>query len=108
MSSNGVKCLGRLHPVKIHPSDLMLEEILLSLRGEKHRLFRHLASCPSCRSRASGLSGSFSSLTDLLRDLPGALSTGVLRLSRPGSGPPGGSVDYGPAIERSEQKYLER
>jgi len=94
--------------VKIHPSDLMLEEILLSLRGEKHRLFRHLASCPSCRSRASGLSGSFSSLTDLLRDLPGALSAGVLRLSRPGSGPPGGSVDYGPAIERSEQKYLER
>ena len=94
--------------MKIHPSDLMLEEILLSLRGEKHRLFSHLASCPSCRSRVGGLSGRFSSLTDLLEDLSGALSTGVLQLPRPGPGRPGDPVDYGPAIERSEQKYLER
>ena len=94
--------------MKIHPSDLMLEEVLFSLRGEEHRLFRHLASCPSCRSRVGGLSGRFSSLTDLLRDLPGALSTGVLQLSRSGPGRPRDPVDYGPAIERSEQKYLER
>ena len=86
----------------------MLEEILLSIRGEKHRLFRHLAGCPSCRSRAGGLSGTFSCLTDLLKDLSGALSTGVLRLSGPGPGRPGDPADYGPAIERSEQKYLER
>jgi tetratricopeptide (TPR) repeat protein len=94
--------------VKIHPSDLMLEEILLSLRGEKHRLFRHLASCPSCRSRVAGVSGRFSCLTDLLKDLSGALSTGALRLSRPSPGGPDDPADYGPAIERSEQKYLER
>jgi tetratricopeptide (TPR) repeat protein len=94
--------------VKIHPSDLMLEEILLSLRGEKHRLLSHLASCPSCRSRVGGMSGKFSCLTDLLKDLTGALGTGVLRLSRPGPGGPGDPTDYGPAIARSEQKYLER
>jgi tetratricopeptide (TPR) repeat protein len=94
--------------VKIHPSDLTLEEILLSLHGENHRLFSHLASCPSCRARVGGLSGRFSCLTNLLKDLPGALSTGVLQLSRPGQGRPGDPVDYGPAIERSEQKYLER
>jgi tetratricopeptide (TPR) repeat protein len=86
----------------------MLEEILLSLHGEKHRLFSHLASCPSCRSRVGGMSGKFSCLTDLLKDLSGALSTGVLRLSRPGPGGPAASADYGPAIARSERKYLER
>jgi tetratricopeptide (TPR) repeat protein len=94
--------------VKIHPSDLMLEEMLLSLRGEQQRLMVHLASCPSCRSRLGGLSGQFSCLADLLKDLSGALTTGTLRLSRLGPGRPGDSVDYGPAIERSEQQYLER
>jgi tetratricopeptide (TPR) repeat protein len=94
--------------VKIHPSDLTLEEILFSPRGEKHRLFRHLASCASCRSKVGGLSGRFSSLTDLLGDLSGALSTGVLQLTRPGPGRPRDPVEYGPAIERSEQKYIER
>jgi len=94
--------------VKIHPSDSMLEEILLSLHGEKHRLFSHLASCPSCRSRVGAMSGKFSCLTDLLKGLSGALSTGGLRLSRSGPGGPADSADYGPAIARSEKKYLER
>lgn len=94
--------------MKIHPSDLMLEEILLSLRGEKQRLRVHLASCPYCRSRLGGLTGQFSCLTDLLQGVSGSLSTGVLRLSAPRPARYGDDVDYGPAIERSEQKYLER
>jgi tetratricopeptide (TPR) repeat protein len=94
--------------VKIHPSDLMLEEILLSFRGEKQRLRVHLASCPYCRSRLGGLTGQFSCLTDVLKGVSGALSTGVLRLSALSSARSGDSVDYGPAIEKSERRYLER
>ncbi|HEY6322610.1 MAG TPA: hypothetical protein VJA16_13730 [Thermoanaerobaculia bacterium] len=94
--------------MKIHPSDLMLEEMLLSLHGEKQRLMAHLASCPACRSRLGGLSGGFSCLDDLLKDFSGALGTGVLRLSHLRSRRSTDAVDYGPAIERSEQKYLER
>jgi tetratricopeptide (TPR) repeat protein len=85
----------------------MLEEMLLSLRGEKQRLMAHLASCPACRSRLGGLSGGFSCLDDLLKDFSGALSTGVLRLSHLRSRRSTDAVDYGPAIERSEQRYLE-
>lgn len=93
--------------MKIHPSDLMLEEMLLSLRGEKQRLMAHLASCPACRSRLGGLSGGFACLDDLLKTFSGALSTGVLRLSQLRSRRSTDAVDYGPAIERSEQRYLE-
>src|SRR6202043_154355 len=84
-----------------------LEEMLLSLRGEKQRLMAHLASCPACRARLGGLSGGFSCLDDLLKDFSGALTTGDLRLSHLRSRRSTAAVEYGPAIERSEQRYLE-
>lgn len=93
--------------MKIHPSDLMLEEMLLSFRGEKQRLMAHLASCPACRLRLGGLPGGFSCLDDLLKDFSGALSTGVLWLSHLRSRRSADAADYGPALERSEQRYLE-
>src|SRR5260370_482312 len=37
MASNGVKCFGRRQPVKLHPTELILGEILLSVRGEEQR-----------------------------------------------------------------------
>src|ERR1700730_1016901 len=93
--------------VKIHPSDLLLEEALTLLPSEEHPLFGHLASCPYCRSRLGGLRNHLSWRPDL-PDTSGTVPcTGILRLSAPISCRSRDSFDYGPAIERSERKYLE-
>jgi tetratricopeptide (TPR) repeat protein len=94
--------------VKIHPSDLLLEEMLLSVQEERRALLRHLSGCRQCRSRLSGLAlrpslrrsepGSF---LGPARDLP--TGSHSLRNAQPAS-----AVDYGTVIDRSERKYLDR
>jgi tetratricopeptide (TPR) repeat protein len=37
--------------LKIHPNDLALEELYLSLEGEQQALLLHLVDCPTCRDR---------------------------------------------------------
>jgi tetratricopeptide (TPR) repeat protein len=92
--------------VKIHPSDLTLEGLLLSGDG-KGPLLRHLAGCPHCRSRLGPAQDRPASKTAFSEGSAGSPGGGILRLSTPASGDAASTVDYGPAIERSERKYLE-
>src|SRR5437588_6021550 len=106
LSSNGVKCRGGQRPVKIHPSDLLLEELLFSSGDEKSALQRHLASCSGCQSRLAGLPGDFSKQPHRPRR-SGIGSRVPIRFASKASAS-GESVDYGPALDRSERMYLER
>jgi tetratricopeptide (TPR) repeat protein len=92
--------------VKIHPGDLLLEEMLLLPPGEMGRLLRHLAGCSHCRSRLDGLPANLSLPAGRIRPrhalaVTDFTSRPFCKLSRAE-----GSVDYGPAIEKSERKYL--
>lgn len=89
--------------MKIHPSDLLLEEVLLSLRGEQEVLLRHLAQCPHCNTRLGHLSGK--TRTSRKPPRPRGLD---LAARAAGVSSRRSTVDYGPAIERSERRYLER
>jgi tetratricopeptide (TPR) repeat protein len=90
--------------VKIHPSDLALEEALLS-RTEQDAVARHLVACIRCRSRLGGLWKHLSHRQHAPR-LSGLGPTTALSFSGPRNG--SAPIDYGPAIQRSEQTYLER
>lgn len=72
--------------MKIHPHEMMLEELLESLSDDQRKMMEHLLRCETCRKKSE----------DLLR--PRRSFTGkiakVLRW-------PGKTVDYGPVIERS-------
>jgi tetratricopeptide (TPR) repeat protein len=92
--------------VKIHPSDLILEELLFSSEDENRALQRHLASCSGCRSRLAGLPGDFYKQPRQPRR-SGIGSRVPIRFASKAAAS-GESVDYGPALERSERKYLER
>src|ERR1700686_2859752 len=81
----------------------MLEEMLLSVHGDQQRLLGHLATCPYCQWRLSGLSGHFSCYLDFPKTSPGVLGARVHRLSADSL-----IIDYGKAINRSERVYLER
>jgi tetratricopeptide (TPR) repeat protein len=86
--------------VKIHPSDLLLEETLLCLGGAQRSILQHLATCTECQSRLGCRISQ--------RPHPGAstISLDALGLTWPKSSRLAGSVDYSNAIERSERKYL--
>jgi len=83
----------------------MLEEVLL--RGEQHPLLGHLAGCPYCQSRLGGLANHLSLRADLSETSPSAPGAGIVRLATPIVCCSSTPIDYGPAIERSERKYLE-
>jgi tetratricopeptide (TPR) repeat protein len=75
--------------VKIHPSDLLLEDILLCMSSDRAAILVHLSVCPACRSRLTALH------------------------KHPGAGVPAEAwtaarTDYGALIERSERDYLVR
>jgi len=89
-------------PVKIHPSDLVLEETLLSLSGAPGSLVRHLTGCSRCQSRFESLS-SHLSRTSGLCTAEGSSPSGSLRCRRGAE-----ELEYGRAIERSERRYLEQ
>ena len=89
--------------MKIHPSDLLLEDLLSSRHGEEDPRVRHLAGCPYCRSRLWRLPNHLSWL-----EMSAAAPDGLVRLSLPLPCHSNDAADYGPAIERSERKYLER
>lgn len=91
--------------VKIHPSDLILEEMLLL--GGQQPLLGHLAGCPYCQSRLGGLPNFPSRRADVSETSPSAPGAGIVRLATPTACCSSKPVDYGPAIERSERKYLE-
>jgi tetratricopeptide (TPR) repeat protein len=81
----------------------MLEEALI--KGNQHPLLGHLAGCPYCQSRLGELPDNLSRRADFSGASPSAPGV-IVRLATPiccSSNP----VDYGPAIERSERKYLE-
>jgi tetratricopeptide (TPR) repeat protein len=99
--------------VKIHPSDLMLEDVLLSCSDEKSALLLHLAACRYCRTRLRKLPA------EIRRQLAAAAPALVLDPpSREGhegrrqtaafdhQGPD--AKVYGAVLERSERNYLER
>lgn len=92
--------------MKIHPSDLLLEELLFSTEDEKSALQRHLASCSACRARLKGLPGDFSTPSHRLRR-SSAGNRIPIRFASQAYGP-GESVNYGAALERTERKYLDR
>lgn len=88
--------------MKIHPSDLMLEEVLRSL-DQNQILLRHLNECWRCRSKLDGTPVG-SSVESYIHPLTTAADRGSRynpRIAR------ATEVDYGPAIERSERRYLE-
>jgi tetratricopeptide (TPR) repeat protein len=89
--------------LKIHPSDFLLEEVLFYLDGEQQVLMRHLASCCHCRTRLGHLSGKHRARQTSARPMGVALTVRAAGLSNRPS-----DFDYGPAIERSERRYLER
>jgi len=103
--------------VKIHPSDLLLEEVLLSPPDERTLLIRHLSSCAYCRLRLCSLTKSSHTQTFGLvpgpnpqpgsaratRGIESEVHEPVGRVLRlPSAG------DYSAVIQRTEQKYLVR
>jgi hypothetical protein len=64
---------------------------------------RHLASCCHCRTRLGHLSGKHRARQTSARPMGVALTVRAAGLSNRPS-----DFDYGPAIERSERRYLER
>jgi tetratricopeptide (TPR) repeat protein len=102
--------------VKIHPSDVVLEDMLLAHYGEKQGLVRHLLTCSFCRSKLSTAprDARFGSRPPLdWRVTPecdaGALVNDYDYMAIPAliAMHPRETVDYGPAIERSELRYLD-
>jgi tetratricopeptide (TPR) repeat protein len=96
--------------VKIHPSDLLLEEMLLCMGGGRSALRQHLASCPACRFRLSSLGSGSPRQAPPLTSLPFPATTArplqaAQLVPAPHVAP---SADYGSLIERSERTYLER
>lgn len=113
--------------MKIHPSDLILEDLLVSPGDAQRRLLRHLAGCTLCRSRLHSLPRR---PTAVANSFAGAAPTPVAVSERVGeklvAGAAPGTVwpaklgptselvqgvavlDYGPAIERSDREYRDR
>jgi tetratricopeptide (TPR) repeat protein len=94
--------------VKIHPSDLLLEEVLADFKGQHDALLRHLAACPRCRFRVAGLSNHACQKHGLSDELgfpthPELSRSQVSRSSFAGHG-----IDYTAIIENSERRYLSR
>jgi tetratricopeptide (TPR) repeat protein len=89
--------------VKIHPSDLIIEEMLSQRRSEQGAvLLRHLATCSLCQARLSHLP-----LAASLPTLHGSAGSNSLAPSQLVI-QAGGSADYNSAIDKSERHYLER
>jgi tetratricopeptide (TPR) repeat protein len=94
--------------VKIHPSDLVLEEMLLGDGRDSDALLIHVAACPYCRARMRSLPiemrrRAAAALPSLLADgaSGGGRSEAVSIHSRQNRA-------YGAILDRSERKYLER
>jgi tetratricopeptide (TPR) repeat protein len=95
--------------VKIHPSDFMLEDVLLSCSDEKSVLLLHLAACSFCRARLQKLPAA------IRRQVAAMIPT--LTLDPPNGGPrretasfyarQSDAMAYGAVLERSERRYLE-
>jgi tetratricopeptide (TPR) repeat protein len=98
--------------VKIHPSDLMLEDVLLSCGNEKSTLLLHLATCSYCRARLRKLPA------EIRRQIVAATPTLILdpgehenRIRPEVTGFFSRQFDattYGAVMERSERTYFER
>jgi tetratricopeptide (TPR) repeat protein len=102
--------------VKIHPSDLLIEEMLVSASEGSGMLLRHLATCRYCRSRLERLPTHLAAtLLTAAPELAGGgewrgASSLICAYSSPRSGPLDRprSHDYSQVMERSERTYLER
>lgn len=92
--------------MKIHPSDLMLEEVVFSLPGKQHPILGHLATCPRCQSRLGALPDQPSRRPAFSATPPPAPGAVIVRMS-PTACRSGEPADYRLAIARSERKYLE-
>lgn len=75
--------IGQEEILKIHPNDLLLEELYLSLDIERRSLLEHVIPCPSCRGRFQ-------------------------RLVQRHQKKPAGEFDYDPVLDRSEDVLEER
>jgi tetratricopeptide (TPR) repeat protein len=100
--------------VKIHPSDLMLEDVLLSCNDEKSALLLHLAACRYCRTRLRKLPAEIrrqlaAAAPALVLDPPSGEGRREGRSQTASFDPQGPDVKvYGAVLERSERNYLER
>jgi tetratricopeptide (TPR) repeat protein len=113
--------------VKIHPSDLILEDLLVSPGDARRRLLRHLAGCTLCRSRlhslprrptanANGLAGAGpapAAVSEKVGErLVAGAAAGTVWPAKPGQAGElvqgVATLDYGPAIERSDREYRDR
>jgi tetratricopeptide (TPR) repeat protein len=94
--------------VKIHPSDLLLEEVLADSKDQHDALVRHLAACPRCRFRVAGLSNHARTKHGLSdeREVPTRSEPPRSQVSR--SSFVGHGIDYTAIMEKSERKYLSR
>jgi tetratricopeptide (TPR) repeat protein len=100
--------------VKIHPGDLMLEDVLFSCGEEKSALLLHLAACSYCRTRLRKLPA------EIRRQIAAAIPTLALDPPSDGLQPQirrefislsarqADAAAYGAILERSERSYLER
>jgi tetratricopeptide (TPR) repeat protein len=98
--------------VKIHPSDLLLEELLFRLGGDRHAIMGHLARCRYCQQRLDTLKLTAPDLAGAPAAKAAAASTAAASANRlidlqteicTGSLP-----DYGALIEKTERQYFER
>jgi tetratricopeptide (TPR) repeat protein len=91
--------------VKIHPSDLMIEDFLSLRKGETGTLLlRHLATCPLCQARLAHLPLATSLLTGVVH---GSAGSNIVAPSQPAI-QQAAAADYSSAIDKSELHYLER
>lgn len=102
--------------MKIHPSDVVLEDMLLAHYGEKQGLVRHLLTCAYCRSKLGTATREPRFLLPDASDGVAALgcdaeaivnSRDYIAISALSAMHPRDAVDYGPAIARSERRYLD-
>jgi tetratricopeptide (TPR) repeat protein len=101
--------------VKIHPSDVVLEDMLLAHYGEKQGLVRHLLTCAYCRSKLGNtprepryLSPNAPAPATLGCDAEAVVNNhDYIAISELTAMHPRDAVDYGPAIARSERRYLD-
>jgi tetratricopeptide (TPR) repeat protein len=102
--------------VKIHPNDVVLEDMLLAHYGEKQGLVRHLLTCAYCRSKLGAAPREpryLSQDADVRAVAPGCDADAAVNnhdyiaISALTAMHPRDAVDYGPAIARSERRYLD-
>ena len=102
--------------MKIHPHELLLEELLASVPADRREMLGHVLRCERCREKAQGmlamlqLQAAAAPPLSPGKALPAGGAAKVLRW--PGRGQSSLSVlndlDYGPALERSTVFFRER